>query len=274
MKLKAIKTTTLFLSGLLGLGVCHAQAPVGSLLGLTTPYFLTKGQVDAGLTFRAFGGDDKLLYSNLSVGYGLCKDFNLEFLGDFASNGSYTTRFGDADDGLARASSEFDSILFGGSAGEVRVRYKLPTSFAATVQAGLAYSSTPAQEHRLATTVGATAGYRLWDRVQVYAEPKAVILDSNSLVGLGLGASVYLVKGVVLEGEWTPMLSGQNSINTQTLARDQVQLYGVGLHFTQLVPRWSFDLGYTNSTGSTTGFSLTPSLGNVGGLLVGASYRF
>ena len=230
------------------------------LLSLTTPSLLSKGETSLGLAFRGFGGSDKLLYTDVSAGYGLSQGLNLEFLGDFASDGSYTSGNG--------------SIRYGGSDGEVRLRYKLPFSIPASVQTGLAYSATPAQEHRVAATVGASFGYSLGNHISIYAEPKAVILDTNSLVGLGLGATVGVTHGVELIGEWTPMLSGRNSIGTQTLGRDQVELYGVGLRFTNLVRGWTLDVGYTNSTGSTTGFSLTPALGNTGGLLIGGSYRF
>jgi hypothetical protein len=80
---------------LAGLSLATAQtSPTthdSDILGLSTPLLAAVGKPFAGLSFRGFGGDDKLLYTDVTAGYGICDSCDIEFLGDFSPFGSFGT---------------------------------------------------------------------------------------------------------------------------------------------------------------------------------------
>jgi hypothetical protein len=233
-----------------------------NLINLQTPTLLGSSRSAATVDLRYFAGYDKTLHGDLWLGYGLCKDLEIDLAGSFAKWGS-TPAF----DGT--------TIRFGGVDEELSIRYRLPfEQVPITVQAGLDYAQTPAQPQRLAGTLGASAGYSPVSKLRLYLNPKAVFLDRNSLVGIGIGASVDLAPKLLLIADWTPLVAGDNTISTSSGTGSRSQLYGVGLRFQDLWAGGSLDIGVTNATGITTGSSLTPDLGDAPALYIRFGYRF
>ena len=263
-----MKFQTLTLASLAAsLTVAQAQtAPLASdvsLINIQTPTLLHSGQSSALVDLRYFGGYDKTLHGDLEFGYGISKHFELDVAGSFAKWNSAATPSGNV-------------IRFGGTDEELSLRYHVPGmgSLPVAVQVGLADTQTPAQDHKLAATLGGSVGYSLDRMVRFYFNPKAVFLDHNTLVGLGLGASVELVSKVSFIADWTPMVAGDNTIDTQTGNRSRGQIYSAGLRYSGSHHKNVLDLGVTNGTGITTGSSLTPSLGNSPALFVRLTHRF
>jgi hypothetical protein len=248
-------------------------APEGDpvLTSVRTPYILDPGKTWADLSFHAFGGYEKLLYTNVWVAYGLAPGWQLDLRGSFAGDGSVSGPASETDTFRVPTG---ETIRFGGSDGELLANYRLPLEVPITLRAGFAYVGTPAQNHPLAGVLGASASYSFEKNFSVLVEPKVVFLDDNSLLGLGLGLSYRVTNAVSVFGEWTPLLSGDNAVDTTTGTRSRCDLYGFGVRFNQPGSPISVDLGITNSVGLTTGTSMTPSLGNIAGFYIGGEFRF
>lgn len=233
-----------------------------NLINLQTPMLLGNGHSSATIDLRYVGGYDKTIHGGLVLGYGISKGLEIDLLGSF-SKWQSAGAFGGS------------TIRFGGTDEELSVRYAVPgMEIPITVQAGLDYAQTPAQMDRVAGTLGASAGFATIQKVRLYLNPKAAFLDRNSLVGIGLGASVDLVPKVLLVADWTPVVAGDNTVSTSTGGLSRAQLYGVGLRFLDLWQGGSLDIGVTNAAGVTTGSSLTPNLGNSPALYARFGYRF
>jgi hypothetical protein len=247
------------------LSLAQAQSTSASdpnLINLQTPTVLHRGQSAAELDLRYFGGYDKTLHAGVGLGYGLGHGLEVDLAGSFSKWNSALPPSG-------------NEVRFGGTDEELSLKYRLPKmkSLPISVQAGLEYVQTPAQPERLAGTLGASAGYSLDSKIRFYLNPKVVFLDHNTLVGLGLGASVDLVSKLTLVADWTPMLAGENTIDTQTGGRTRSQLYSVGLRY-GMTHKCNIDLGVTNASGITSGSSLTPSLGDSPALFVRLTHHF
>jgi hypothetical protein len=237
-----------------------SPAKDSDLIGLTTPKTLDASKFDFGLQFNAFRATDTLLRSGATLRYGIANNFEARLSGSFSPFDSVGLPSG-------------NTIGYGGSDGNFVLKYKLPGSFDASIEAGVGYADTPAQEQRVATLLGASAGYSVFKGARVYVNPKFVALQDNSLFAVSVGAVVDVAPGISLFGDWTPLFDGTNAVSEIDGSGSRQQLYAVGIRFNSLVPHLSLDLGYTNMIGETYGFSLTPSLGNTGGLYVGLNYR-
>ena len=242
-----------------GNGMPPASGP--DLINLKTPQVLGAGQQAASVDLRLEGGYEKTLRADLGYRFGLGHNFEVD-------GATSLTRW---DTETAASGS---TVRSGGTDGEVSLKYKVDAGVPVSVQAGLAYVQTPAQQDRLETTLGASAEWEPTKGVRLYANPRAVFLDNNSIFGFGLGFSAKIVQGIDLLGDWTPILSGDNTVDMQTGQRDRGELYSIGLSFNDLIPKGAVDLGITNATGSTTGSSLTPTLGGAPSLFLRLSYRF
>ena len=262
-----MKAKSCFVVALICAGRAFGQTPAPSgpvalnrvNVNLTVPSLLNPGVGWGEVSFRGFGGDDKLLYSGLWGAYGIRKGWELDVRGDAAPNGSFTSSTG-------------ESIRYGGSDIEVLARYQIPV-IGATIQAGVADPATPAQNHRLAGVLGASFGFTFGPSA-LYIEPKTVFLDHNTLVGIGIGSAAPIARNIEIMYDWTPMVAGRNAIDTGTGNRRQTQITGAGLRFKNLTPGLTLDVGLTNGTGITTGMSMTPSLGNDFGFYVSAGFHF
>jgi len=230
-------------------------------IGLTTPFVLGKDKSQVGLQVNAFGGSDQLLRTGVSLAHGLADNWQVKIAGTFA-------RFDTFDLGSGQ------SIGYGGSAGDLLWKYRSPGTIDFAIEAGLGYSNTPAQEQKVETLASLSASYSVASGLQVYVNPKLVTLIDNPLFAVAIGANVDVAPGISLFGDWTPYVSGDNSLSTADGSRVKQQLYAFGVRFSKLAGGLAVDVAYTNIIGQTAGFSLTPSLGNTGGLYVGLAYGF
>jgi hypothetical protein len=256
----------IFLTALLGiLSFANAQTPLPAndqnLINLQTPTLLGDMRSSASLDLRYFGGYNKTPTGDFSLGYGICKYWEVDLAGSFSKWNSANLGGG-------------EQIRFGGTDEELSIRYQIPIEVPVTLSVGESYTQTPAQPRRLATTFGGSVGYSPIPKIRLYLNPKAVLLDHNGLVGISFGAAVDVAPNLTLMGDWTPLIAGENTFDTQTGGRSRGQIYSVGLRLSNLFPHGTLDVGVTNSSGITTGSSLTPSLGESPSLFARFTYRF
>ena len=231
------------------------------LIGLITPVTLETGKYQLGLQINAFGGADSLARTGISVKYGLATNWELRLAGTFGAFDSTALPSG-------------NSLGFGGSDGNLVLKYRLPGCIATTIETGIGYADTPAQQRKVAALLGASVGYSVLNGVRVYANPKLVELQDNALFAVSVGAVVDVASGVSLCGVWTPLFDGTNAVSEIDGTGSRQQLYAFGIRFDKWVKGVSVDLGFTNMIGQTYGFSLTPSLGNSAGGYVSLNYQF
>ena len=252
-----------------GLALClnlaAAQAPdpwrsAPDLIDLISPGVLDKGTRSARFDFRAFQGDEGIGYAGVALRYSVSGRLEADFAGDFGDRGAF-------------GNGEGHVIRHGGADGEFSMRYQLPWPLETSIQAGIAIGDTPAQDSRVAAIAGLSIAYPISPQVDVFVNPRVVALDSNSLVGLGFGASVKLSTKLSVVGDWTPLLAGNNTVDPSTGLMKRSQLYSAGLRIDRIGPGTFVDVGYTNATGLTTGFGLTPGLGNSGAFFVSLTCR-
>ena len=117
-----------------------------SFLNLTTPTLMARNQVFGSVSLSQFGKPDDLTYGSVDVATGVAKDWEADLGVSLARDGHYS--FGNG--GLIR---------YGGTAFDLLAKYRVPCSFDLTAEGGLAYTNTPAQPHRIATVLEASAGY-------------------------------------------------------------------------------------------------------------------
>lgn len=242
----------------------HAQAEEGSrephlptsLINLDDASLLKRDQVAAHLDIRAFGGGEDLFYAGLGVRYGLGHNWELGLRGASADRKNLSLTDGNL-------------LRHGGNDVELLARYCFlpgaPDGFKPTVTGllGVSQPSTPDRgSASLNLGLSASVSYKHW--VTFTLNPRAVVLDDSALVGIGLGAQIRLTQGVSLVGDYTPIVSGNNTRNTIDGSPMRRDVYGVALRLSASDNRTSLDLGYTNGLGSTTGFSLTPGLDGSG----------
>lgn len=227
-----------------------------ALINLDGPGLLERGDVSGKLDLRAFGGGEDLLYTSLGVHLGLGHNWEGAVRGSFARRKNLPLPGGSA-------------IRHGGNDVELLARYRFfhadPTGSTPIVTGlvGVGLPSTP-DRGSASLTLGLSAATSLKEYAVFTLNPRAIFLSNNTIFGLGFGAQVRIARGISLVGDYTPLLSGNNTRNTTNGARRSRDIYGAAVRFSSADARVSFDLGYTNGTGATTGFSLTPGLGGSG----------
>jgi len=259
-----LATLTVALSSAVAAAQTGTPPPDANLVNLTTTSIQAQGKGIASFDLRSFSNTDKVLRPAVALGYGLGGGLELGIDGMFGARDGKVLRDGTV-------------VRYGGSEGDLVLRYAAPHSLWPTLEAGIAYLDTPAQPRRTAIVLGATEGISFGtgtNLVRMYLNPKAIIFDSNTLVGIGVGAAYDITPDISIIGDWTPLVAGSNAINSDFGTRQRIQLYGVALRFNKLIQGAAIDLGYTNSTGMAGGFSLTPGLGNTGAFYARATVRF
>ena len=231
------------------------------LVGLTTPAPLESGHDQLGVQFDAFGGSDSLARTGVALKYGVAQNWEIRLAGTFGAFDSAGLPSG-------------NSLGFGGSDGNFVLKHSFPGCMSTSLEVGLGYADTPAQERKLATLLGASMGYGIVSGCRVYVNPKLVELQDNALFAVSLGAVVDVVPGVSLYGVWTPLFDGTNAVSEIDGSGSRQQLYAFGVRFDKWMKGVSVDVGVSNMIGQTYGFSLTPSLGNTAGGYVSLNYRF
>ncbi len=240
-----------------------AQTPVAAPINLESPSVVSQGRFLGNIQARAFRGDEGITYGGASLRYGLGNGWEASLLGAFAQRTS-TSLPGGAE------------IRHGGSDIELRAKVSLPTRQIGTslaAYAGVSAPSTPAQDN-LHMAAGVTASYDAGNGKRLILNPRAQLIDRNTIVGIGLGASVPLGSSFGLIGDFTPIVAGDNTLDTQSGDPIRRSTYGITLRFSVPSQGLDLDLGFTNALGQTTGFSLTPGLGSSGALYLAVSGRW
>ncbi len=269
-RLLSVFTVPLLLAGAAAALPCRAQSDTARgnaggdappPINLDAPATLAPGTTLFRLEARAFGGEEDLVYAGLSLRYGLRGGVEAILRGAFAGR-----------DHLALPSGG-GAIRHGGTDVELAAKYGVPGLPNVALLIGASFPVTPAQND-VYLTLGVAATARLGANGALYLNPRAVFVDHNTIAGIGLGARLRLAPAISLAGDYTPVVSGDNTRDETTGARRRRDVYGVGVRYAVAKnARLEIEAGYTNATGPTTGFALTPGLGNSGAFFVSLTSR-
>ncbi|MGC4047698.1 MAG: hypothetical protein QM758_28225 [Armatimonas sp.] len=202
---------------------------VVSLCALAGPAFCQEPPV-VELSARAFDGREAATYYGVSV-----------------ERGGWFLRGVKAEKGASVRSGK--ATLFRGGS-DMELGGTLPPWKGITPQFGVSIPDTPARHQK-----GAVTARLRWEQSGISLEPRAV-LGRDALVGIAVGGQRSIGK-FLLQGSVTPLVSGKNGIDDVTARPKHTTLWEAG------ISRGIVTVGATNALGSTTGFSLSPSIGGV-----------
>ena len=263
------RSVTPYLASVIGIGIVLLSGSAiaqqsdpgasGGLVNVESPSILPVHGYAARLDVRTFSGDENLTYTTLGVRLGLSQSWELGVRGLFAD----TNTFSLPNEG---------TISHGGSDVEVLARYAVPNTGRTRLAgyAGFSMPNTPAQNGGV-FTLGLADEIQLGNGAALVLNPRSVLLKSNAIVGFGAGLRVKLFDHFALVGDFTPIISGNNTRDAVTGSLSHRDIYGAALRYTIRDSRISVDLGVTNGTGFTTGASLTPGLGGCGAFYISIS---
>jgi hypothetical protein len=208
---------------------------------------------------RVFGGHENTAYGTLQVRYGLQDNLEVALRGAVGGDKTFT--------------GPGFTIRHGGHDFEVTVKYRLPRSPHAALMVGISAPDTPSQNGVYGTSQ-LLFEHPVGTNTTLYFTPKAVFVP-RPIVGIGGGVRVRMSRSVQFVGDVTGIVIGDNTHDTITGSLQQDLLYGVGLRFTSHSPARDLviDIGFTNTLGGTTGFSLTPGLGGSGAFMIGLTLQ-
>ena len=238
------------------LGICtvasisaRAQGVASGLINISTPGIVGPQQIGFRADARIFGGDEATSYFGAGIRYGLSNNWEL---------------------GVATSMAQFESfnipgggvIRHGGSDIELSGKYsvKQTNKSALSGEIGVGFPNTPA-ERSSHLTAGLAGSLNVGSGVDLYINPRVAFITDNSLIGLGMGAKAKLARQISLVADYTPILSGANTVDATTGNQRSHDVYGAALRYVTNNSSVAVDLGWTNGTGFTTGSSLTPGLG-------------
>jgi hypothetical protein len=233
----------------------------GGLINISTPDITAPKTFDFRADARIFGGDEDATYFGAGIRYGLSNNWEVGVGTSMAQFHTFNLPGG----GVVRHA---------GSDLEFSAKYssKQSTRSALSAEVGVALPNTPAQ-NGANLTLGATGSLNLGGHVSVYANPRAVFVTDNTIVGLGLGAKARIAHHVWLIADYTPILTGANTIDIGSGTQRSHDIYGAALRFSTNGDNLNVDLGWTNGTGFTTGSSLTPGLGNSSAFYITLNFK-
>jgi hypothetical protein len=239
----------------------RAQGVASGLVNISTPSIVAPQQLGFRADARIFGGDEDTTYFGAEIRYGLAANWELEVGTSIAQFESYNIPGGGV-------------IRHGGSDLEISTKYSVKQSNKSAISAefGVGLPNTPAQQSAH-LTVGLAGSLNVGSGVDVYLNPRAVLITANSIYGLGMGAKAKLSRQLSLIADYTPILAGANTIDTTTGAMRSHDVYGAALRYLTNNGTIAVDLGWTNGTGFTTGSSLTPGLGNSSAFYVSLNFK-
>src|SRR5476649_2830152 len=191
---------SVFMAGVAAAAGAQTAAPAKDpdLIGLSTPSVLDKGKSLASLQVNSFKASDTLTRFGASYAYGLGNNWQAKIGATFSPFDSFDLGGG-------------NSIRYGGSAGEFLVKYMMPGMIETSLELGVGYADTPAQERLVQTLASLSAGYTVSNGVRVYVNPKLVTILDNNLAAISFGAVIDVSPGISLFGDWTPYISGNNT---------------------------------------------------------------
>lgn len=221
--------------GILAAGTGAAALLNTSVAGAQTPPIAVQGEL------RAFGGREATTYYSGQAEYGAL------VLRAVGARRRIYERPGDA------------TLLHGGADYEIAARHTFPPGVEG--QIGVALSDTAEHHYQGHLTLRARWERPYGERVTFAVEPRAVVGNGGTLVGIGLGGTVKLTDALALVGDVTPIVSGDNNRDFRSGDSKRTTLYSIGLQATPLRhPDLSVTIGATNALGVTTGTSLSSSL--------------
>ena len=239
------------------LGLCivlpfaaDAQGVASGLVNISTPNIVAPQQLGFRADARVFGGDENTTYGGADIRYGLASNWELGVGASLAQFENFSLPGG----GIVR---------HGGTDLEISAKYAVKQSYksATSAQVGVGLPNTPAQTSAH-LTLGLAGSLNVGSGVDLYLNPRAALITDNSIIGLGIGAKIKLARQTFLIGDYTPILTGANTIDVNTGTQRSRDIYGAAIRFALGGGAASIDVGWTNGTGFTTGSSLTPGLGN------------
>ncbi len=222
------------------------------LVNLDGTGITAKGTLSASIDHRSANKPEGIAYTGISFRWGLTRSLELGVRGVTGTTADFT-----AGNGAIIRHGGRDVEVYGkyglGSFGKVHL----------AILGGASMPGTPAQSQTYGTVSG-VGEMKVHDRVNLFINPRAIFIEGNTIAGIGVGASVRISDRVHIVGDWTKIVTGENTRSVDDGTRTRRDIWGAAL-------RWSsggegvpvdFDIGWGNATGSTTGFSLTPGLGN------------
>jgi|GEM_PF-1368306 len=233
----------------------------GNLINISTPDILASEQVGFRGDVRAFSDAAGTVVFSPSLRYGLSNNWEIGLGASLAPYQNFYVPGG----GLTR---------YGGNDVEVSAKYatQVAGKYGIGFQAGIGLPNTPFQKSTQ-LTVGATGTVAAGSSLNLYVNPRAVLLTDNSILGIGLGASVKLSQQLSWIGDYTPIISGSNSVDPFTGDSRRRDIYGFALRYVTMSSNVTLDLGWTNGMGTTTGSSLTPGFGNSAAWYVSLNFK-
>lgn len=237
------------LAGSFALAVC-ASAQTG-LYDSAHTGDLEQGKSRFQFQLNPYSGNESSPYYSLSYTYNWSRQFAFQLRGSAAKR------------------STFNGVRTGGSDIEFRVIGGTENYFFAV---GAALPDTPAQD-TLTGTFQAGLQAKTDETSTIMLGLTGLTSDEVTLIGFGGGFESQLGKGLTADGSVTILVRGDNTVNLGSGLTERESVYSLGLGY-RVDEQLSFRLGYGNSIGKTTGFSLTPRLGAGGGLYFGAEVRF
>ncbi len=239
----------------------YAQGASGGLINISTPNITAPQQLSFRADSRIFGGDENTTYLGAGIRYGLSNNWEVGVGTSLAQFSSFTLPGG----GVVR---------HGGSDLELTAKYGVTQAGKSAIsgQIGVGLPNTPAQKSAH-LTLGLAGSMSVASGVDVYINPRVVFITDNSIIGLGIGGKAKLSRQISLIADYTPILSGANTIDATTGTQRSHDVYGAALRFLTNNGAVSIDLGWTNGVGFTTGSSLTSGLGNSSAFYVTLNFK-
>lgn len=240
----------------------EATGSAGSV-NLESAQITKKHSASGRLDFRFFNEPEGIDYTSIGFRYGLAERVELGLRGTAASTRDFSVPAG-------------GTISHGGNDLELFGKFGMSSSNRSALagMVGVSFPGTPAQNRALAT-LGAVATFKMGDRAELLFNPRASLQEGNEIFGIGIGFDASLAKSLSVIADWTGIASGDNTRRTSDGSRTSRDIWGAALRWKSMSKQTEFavDLGYGNAAGSTTGFSLTPGLGNSAAFYVAISAR-
>lgn len=169
------------------------------------------------------------------------------------------------------------NLRSGGTDWELFVRHSLQHLKGLTVQGGVSFPNTPAQDTPFIT---AGVAYELpmpESQFKVIVGTRGIMKSGSTAVGISGGVVAPIGQGLELMGDFTAIVRGVNTRDGRTGNTLRRAVYGFGLRYKPVTLDgqfdWSFYVGLSNALGFTTGTSLSSALGNQPALTLGVVLR-
>ncbi len=246
---------------LVGLGSAQASA-TDRLINVDGPGLSPTGGWRLSLGATLHRGQEDRSYTSVEGRIGLVSAWELGFRGTFAPVGRANT---------------VANIRSGGTDWELFARHEMPHLKGFTLQGGVSFPNTPAQDLPFVTF---GASYQLpmpESQFRVVVGARGALRSGSSVIGISGGVIAPLGQGLELVSDVTGIVRGVNSRDSRTANATRNVVYGVGLRYSPAQSRaefdWNFYVGISNALGLTTGTSLATALGNRPALTFGVILR-